>query len=269
MIAGHQRLHDQAAAAEPGVRVAAPRLGQHRVARLEPGPVVVGAEQRRAPTRAPTRRPRPRPRRAPRRARRAGRDRQRRRPLGRTDPAPDPAVLVDAERRVAAAVALLVEDADHRARPVGPPHPHLSLRHGSDPTARCRPSWSTTVQHLSALGRPNAVHCRGHGPGRSICTAFDSPGPTICGANPRPPSPARRQCSIWRLQAEPNAVQSAIRCARLPSRHDAAGRRREPGAHPDPRPAGGAQRVQRGAVRRARRRAERRRPRTRRSRWCC
>ena len=102
--------------------------------------------------------------------------------------------VVDAERRVAAAVALLVEGADHRTGPVGAPHPHLSTRHVPDPTARDRP---------------------------------------------------------------------------LRFRHDAAGRRRRPGPDAHPRPAGGAERLQRGAVRRRWRTRCSRRPTTRPSRWCC
>ena len=130
-----QRLHDQAAAAEARVLVATPGLLEDRMSRLEARPVVEGTQQ------AGHRLERPLRALAPGlgvhvavRVQRV--DDQRGRPLGGADPAPDPAAFVDAERRVAAAVALLVEGADHRAGPVGAPHPHLSTRHEVDPTAR-------------------------------------------------------------------------------------------------------------------------------------
>ena len=104
----HQGLHHQAAAAQPGVRVAAPDLREHRVSRLEAGPVVAGARAGRAPLQRPFR-ARPPGLGVDLAGGRSALDSQCRRALGGADAAPVPAVRVDPEGRIAAAVALLVE----------------------------------------------------------------------------------------------------------------------------------------------------------------
>ena len=127
----HQRLHDEPAAAQPPVRVVPLRVHQHRVPGLETARVVVPAEQpghrlQRPVGPGPPRlgddvtlgRSRP--------------DQQRGRAVRRADPPPVPGLLragvLDAVRRVAAAVALLAEHLADRAGPAGSPDPLASRR---------------------------------------------------------------------------------------------------------------------------------------------
>ena len=129
----HQRLHHQVGGAQPPVRVAAPRVGDRLVQRLEPRRVVVGAQHPRQPVEHPLRAVSPGLARDGA-VRGVGLDAQGGRSLGGADAAPDHAVRRTTVGGVVRSAAMVREHQSHRARPVRSPHP--GARDGRDPHGR-------------------------------------------------------------------------------------------------------------------------------------
>ena len=102
------------------MRVVAKDLGEHGMPRLEAFPAVPAAEQIGRLLQRPLR-ARPPGLEVDLTGGRSPLDSERRRALGGAGAAPVPAVRVDPVGRVAAAVALLVQQGAHRARPGGTP----------------------------------------------------------------------------------------------------------------------------------------------------